>query len=410
MADEHLTATLVPVAVADTRDGAVPGCTVPFARPDIADAEIAAVLDVLESGWLTTGPRVAAFEKAFASHVGAPEAVAVSSCTAGLHLALLAAGVGSGDEVVTTPLTFCATANTVIHCGARPVFADVRRDTGTLDPTAAAAALTSRSRAIVPVHYAGYPADPLAFRSLADGRGLTLIEDAAHAVDAAAAGRRIGTIADYTCFSFYATKNLVTGEGGMVTLAEPERAAWMRVAALHGLSCDAWKRYDSDASTQYDVEMAGFKYNMTDLQAAIGLVQLTRLTEMQAQRRRLWQRYDDALGDLPLVRPRGIPAGWIHARHLYTVLVDPDRCGWSRDALQAALGACGIGTSVHFRALHLHRYYAERFSLRRGMFPEAEYLSDHTLSLPFGSFMAEHDVDRVAEALGAILQGRPPRG
>lgn len=414
MPDEPLTVTVAQAARAGAcqagRNAPADGPAVPFARPDIAGAEIAAVLDVLESGWLTTGPRVAAFERAFASHLGVPEAVAVSSCTAGLHLALLAAGVGPGDEVVTTPLTFCATANAIIHCGARPVFADVRRDTGTLDPTAAAQALTSRSRALVPVHYAGYPAEPQAFRRLADASGLTLIEDAAHAVAAVADGERVGTIADYTCFSFYATKNLVTGEGGMVALGVPERAGWMRVAALHGLSRDAWNRYGADSTTPYDIEMAGFKYNMTDLQAAIGLVQLTRLDAMQARRARLWQRYDAALDDLPLVRPAAVPEGWTHARHLYTVLVEPARCGWTRDALKAALGALGIGTSVHFRALHLYRFYAERFGLARGMFSEAEYLSDHTLSLPFGSSMAEREVDRVADTIRTLLRGKPPRG
>ncbi len=379
----------------------------PLARPDISDAEIAAVLDVLASGWLTTGPRVAAFERAFADRVGAAEAVALNSCTAGLHLSLLASGVTAGDEVVTSPLTFCATANTVVHCGARPVFADVVRDTGTLSPQAAASAITPRTRVVLPVHFAGRPADPLVFRALANAHGLRLIEDAAHAVQAGVPGHTIGTIADFTCFSFYATKNLATGEGGMVTLGSADDAAWMRTAALHGLSRDAWKRYSPGSPAQYDVVMAGFKYNMTDLQAALGLAQLARLERMQQQRERLWARYDDALADLPLVRPAPVPAGWTHARHLYAVLVEHERSGWRRDELQAALGAAGIGTSVHFRALHLHPFYTERFQLTRGMFPNAEYVSDHTLSLPLWSGMALQDVDRVADVLRRLMSRGP---
>lgn len=382
----------------------------PLARPDLTEAEFAAVLDVLESGWLTTGPRVHAFERAFAETIGAAEAVALNSCTAGLHLSFLAAGIGAGHEVVTSPLTFCATANTVIHCEARPVFADVRRDGGTLDPDAAAAAVTMRTRAIVPVHHAGRPADPFAFRQLADALGLTLIEDAAHCVDASVNGVRVGAIADYTCFSFYATKNLATGEGGMVTLASSERAAWLRVASLHGLSRDAWKRYGPGGSAQYDVVMAGFKYNMTDLQAALGLVQLQRLAAMQAQRARLWAIYDDALADLPIERPSPLPAGWTHARHIYSVLVDPALCGWQRDDLHTALAGEGVGTSVHFRALHLQPFYAGRYGLRRGMYPVAEYLSDHTLSLPLWSGMQEADAERVAATLRKLLGRGPGRG
>ncbi|WP_291990145.1 DegT/DnrJ/EryC1/StrS aminotransferase family protein [Luteitalea sp.] len=379
---------------------------VPLARPDMGEAELSAVAEVLASGWLTTGPRVKAFEAAFAQHVGAPEAVALNSCTAGLHLALLACGVAPGDEVVTPPLTFCATANAILHAGATPVFADVDRDTGTLSIAAATAALTPRTRVLLPVHHAGRPADPLAFRALADGHGLRVVEDAAHCVDASVDGQRIGTIADFTAFSFYSTKNLATGEGGMVTTASADDADWMRVAALHGLSRDAWARYAPGAPAQYDVVMAGFKYNMMDLQAALGLAQLARLAEMQAHRARLWDRYESGLRALPLGRPAPMPAGWTHARHLYTVMVEPDRCGWTRDALQAALGREGIGTSVHFRALHLHSYYAQRFSLARGMFPNAEHHSDHALSLPFWSGMPLADADRVVETIARLLSGR----
>ena len=379
---------------------------VPLARPDMGEAELAAISEVIASGWLTTGPRVKAFETAFAQRVGAAEAVALNSCTAGLHLSLLACRVGEGDEVVTPPLTFCATANTVLHAGATPVFVDVDRESGTMSVDAARAAITDRTRVLLPVHYAGRPADPLAFRALADQTGLRLIEDAAHCVHAEVDGHRVGSIADFTAFSFYSTKNLATGEGGMVTLGSAEDADWMRVAALHGLSRDAWARYAPGAPAQYDVVMAGFKYNMMDLQAALGLVQLARLDDMQAHRDRLWARYDAGFAGLPLGLPPSVPAGWSHARHLYTVIVEEARCGWTRDALQAALGREGIGTSVHFKALHLHTYYAQRFGLRRGMFPNAEFHSDHSLSLPFWSGMAPGDVDRVVETLARLLAHR----
>jgi len=380
---------------------------VPLARPDMGEAELTALAEVLASGWLTTGPRVKQFETAFATHVGAAEAVALNSCTAGLHLSLLACGVGPGDEVITTPLTFAATANTVLHAGGTPVFVDVEAPTGTLDVAAVAAAIGPRTRVLLPVHHAGRPADPLAFRGLADARGMRLIEDAAHCVDGAVDGRRVGSIADFTAFSFYSTKNLATGEGGMVTLDSSAHADWMRVAALHGLSRDAWARYAPGAPAQYDVVMAGYKYNMMDLQAALGLVQLSRLATMQAQREALWDRYDDGLADLPLGRPAPVPAGWRHARHVYGITVEPLRCGWTRDALQAALGREGIGTSVHFRALHLHTFYAERFQLRRGMFPHAEFHSDHSLSLPFWSGLPSSDADRVVDTLHRLLQRGP---
>jgi len=378
---------------------------VPLARPDMGDAELSAIAEVLNSGWLTTGPRVKAFEATFARQVGAAEAVALNSCTAGLHLSLLACKVGPGDEVITTPLTFCATANAILHAGATPVFVDVDRETATMDVAATREAVTTRTRVILPVHYAGRPADPLAFRALADDHGLRVVEGAAHCVDASVYGHRIGTIADFTAFSFYSTKNLATGEGGIVTTASGDEADWMRVAALHGLSRDAWARYAPGAPAQYDVVMAGYKYNMMDLQAALGLVQLARLDEMQAHRVRLWDRYEAGLRDLPLGRPATIPQGWSHARHLYTVLVDPERCGWTRDALQAALGREGIGTSVHFRALHLHSYYADRFSLARGMFPHAEYHTDHSLSLPLWSGLPLADVDRVVDTITRLLAG-----
>lgn len=378
---------------------------VSFAPPSIGQLEIDEVVATMRSGWLSTGPRVREFERAFAEYIGVEHAVAVNSCTAALHLALLASEVGAGDEVITTPLTFCATANVVVHTGATPVFADIDPVTWNLAPAAAAAAVTPRSRAVIPVHYAGRPVDVAGMRAVAARSSLTLIEDAAHAVEAVAAGRKVGTTADFSCFSFYATKNLTTGEGGMLTTSSRDAAAFARVAALHGMSRDAWARYELNGSPHYDVVMPGYKYNMMDLQAAIGLHQLARLGAHLERREAIWQLYDEALAGLPLTRPAPVAVGDRHARHLYTVLVEPES-GWTRDALAAAMAQEGISTSVHFRALHLHPYYAQRFGLVRGMFPNAELVSDRVLSLPLSGGMRLAAAGRVVEVLRRLMLGR----
>jgi dTDP-4-amino-4,6-dideoxygalactose transaminase len=373
--------------------------TVPFAPPSIEPAEIEAVVATLKSGWLTTGPRVAAFEKAFADYTGARHAVALNSGTAALHLSLLAAGIGEGHEVLTTPLTFCATANAIIHTGATPRFVDVDPVTFNVDPALVERAVTARTRGLLPVHFAGRPAALPELQTIARFRGLALIEDAAHCVEGVSSGRRIGSIGDFTCFSFYATKNLTTGEGGMVTTDDVKAAAFIRAASLHGLSRAAWSRYAPGASGEYDVLLAGFKYNMMDIQAALGLRQLARLDTMRARRARIWAAYDRAFASLPLTTPAAVAPGDIHARHLYTVLVDPDRAGISRDELAMRLHTRGISTSRHFKALHLHSYYQRRFDLARGQFPVAERISDTTLSLPLSAGMTAKSVDRVIEAV-----------
>ncbi len=375
-----------------------------FAPPAIGRDEVAEVVATLESGWLSTGPRVQQFERAFAEYTGAAHAVAVNSGTAALHLSLLAAGVGSGDEVVTTPLTFCATANVVVHVGATPRFADIDPATWNLSPAAAAEAITPRTRALIPVHYAGRPVDSAAFRQLAERHGAALVEDAAHCIEGRSAGARIGVTGDLTCFSFYATKNLTTGEGGMLTTAREDWAAFARVASLHGMSRAGWARA-VERSPHYDVIMPGYKYNMMDLQAAIGLHQLAGIEERLRRREAIWRAYDERLADLPLTRPAPVTQGDRHARHLYTVLVDP-ASGWTRDALASALDREGISTGVHFRALHLHPYYAERFHLRPGMFPVAEMVSERTLSLPLSSAMSDDQVERVVSVLRTLYRAR----
>ena len=377
---------------------------VPFAPPDLGTAEIAEVVATLESGWLSTGPRVRAFEAAFAAYTGAPFAIAVNSCTAALHLSLLATGVGPGDEVITTPLTFCATANVIVHTGATPVFADVDPVTMNLDPAAVAAAITPRTKAIIPVHFAGRPVDVASFEQLARSRHLTVIEDAAHCVEGVAAdGRKVGATADFTCFSFYATKNLTTGEGGMVTTHDARAAETIRMASLHGMDRSAWNRYAPGGTPHYDVMMPGFKYNMMDLQAAIGLHQLAGIAARLGRRAAICARYDEGLAGLPLRLPAPAETGSVHARHLYPVLVDQAADG-ARDELHARLRDRGISTSVHFRALHLHPFYQERFGLRRGMYPRAEAISDTTLSLPLSPALPVSDVDRVIEAMHDCLR------
>lgn len=376
---------------------------VAFSQPDLDELEIENVVAAMRSGWLTTGPRVAEFEAAFADYAEARHAVAVNSCTAALHLALLACEVTAGREVITTPLTFCATVNAIMHAGGRPVFADVQRQTMNLDPDAAASVVSPSTAAIVPVHFGGRPADAEQFSVLAHRQGAVVIEDAAHCVEGRVGGRKVGSIGDVTCFSFYATKNLTTGEGGMATTESSTLAQRMRTAANHGLDRSSWSRHAPHRDADYDVVCAGFKYNMTDLQAAMGLAQLQRLSVFAAKRQHVWERYDDELSDLALERPARIQDDSVRAYHLYTVLVDPSQCGMTRDALRAALSERGVQTSIHFRALHLHPFYAQRFGLRRGMFPNAEYISDRTLSLPLSSGLSDEDVSHVIATLRNIL-------
>jgi dTDP-4-amino-4,6-dideoxygalactose transaminase len=377
--------------------------SVPFSPPDIGPEEIAEVIATLESGWLSTGPRVRQFEAAFAAYTQAPHALALNSCTAGLHLALLASGIGPGDEVITTPLTFCATANVIVHVGATPVFADVDPRTGNLDPAAAAAAITGRTRAIIPVHYGGRPADVEAFNALARRHGLITIEDAAHCVEGVAGWRKIGSTGDFTCFSFYATKNLTTGEGGMVTTCSAAAAERMRIASLHGMTRAAWSRYQADGPVSYDVVLPGFKYNMTDIQAALGLHQLAALGRHHARRQAIAQRYDEALHGLPIDRFAPTSGDSVHAHHLYTVLIDGS-AGRSRDDVARALAAAGIATSVHFPVVHLHSYYRDRFGFRAGQFPHAERIAATVLSLPMSPAHTDGQLASVIHAVRAAFE------
>jgi len=376
-----------------------------FGSPLIEEEEIEEVVATLRSGWIGTGPRVARFEGLFKQYIGARWAVAVSSCTAALHLAMLVSEVGPGDEVITTPMTFCATANAIVHSGARPVFVDVEPDTGNIDPSLIATAITSRTRAILPVHYAGRPCRMDEIQELARQHGLLLIEDAAHAVEAAYHGRKIGTIGDLTCFSFYATKNVTTAEGGMVTTADSELAAKIKMYALHGLSMDAWRRFSDEGYRHYEARVAGFKYNMTDLQAALGIHQLARIERNAARRQAIWARYDEAFEALPVVRPAPVEPGTMHGRHLYTILLKTEAIGKSRDQVLNELIRRNVGTGVHYTPVHLHPYYRQTVGHKPGDFPNAEWIGDRTLSLPFSGKLSDQDVDDVIAAVSEVCVG-----
>jgi dTDP-4-amino-4,6-dideoxygalactose transaminase len=372
---------------------------IPFARPDIGEAEIAEVVDTLRSGWLTTGPKTRRFEEEFAASVGVPYALGTSSCTGAMHIGLAALGLAPGDEVILPTMTFAASAHVIIHCGARPVFVDIDPETLTLDVAAAEAAITPRTRGIVAVHYAGRPCDLPALRRLCDARGLFLVEDCAHAVGASLDGKACGAWGDVAGFSFYANKNLTTGEGGMLTTRDPETLGRARTLRLQGMTRDVFRRGEGTMpSWRYEIVAAGYKYPMSDIMAAIGLHQLARLPAMQAARATLAARYDAALAGLPgLTTPGLAQPGGVHGWHLYVVRVP------RRDEIFAGLSARGIEPSVHFVPLHMHPYFQETWGTRQGQFPVAEAAFAQVLSLPLFPALSHDDQDRVTDALRELL-------
>ena len=375
----------------------------PFAPPDIGQDEIDAVAEVLRSGWLTGGPKVRAFEEAFRSLTGASHAVALSSCTAGLHLALLAAGIGPGDEVVTTPLTFAATVNVILHVGAKLVLADICEDDCNIDPADVARRITPRTKAIIPVHYGGQPARMDELLALGREHGLRIIEDAAHAVGASYKGRPIGALSDAAVFSFYPTKNITTGQGGMLTTDDEELAERVRLLSLHGLSKNAWDRYSEQGSWAYQVLAPGFNYVMTDIAAAIGLRQLERLEAFQARRAYLAAEYDRLLADLPeVIRPR-VRDGVVHSWHLYAIRIDTERLDTTRERFIEELRERGIGTSVHYIPIHFHPYFRETLGLKEGDYPVTERVFAGLVSLPLYPRMQDADVVRVSNAVREIV-------
>lgn len=375
-----------------------------FGAPLIEEPEVAEVLATLKSGWLGTGPKVAAFERQFAAYQGVPEAAALNSCTAALHLSLLAAGLGPGDEVVTTPMTFCATVNTILHAGATPVLADVDPRTQNIDPEKVAEAVTPRTKAILPVHFAGRACamDPL--MAVAEENGLQVIEDCAHAIETTYKGRKAGTFGDFGCFSFYATKNVATGEGGMAIAKDPQKLARLRILGLHGMSRDAWKRFSASGYKHYQVVEYGFKYNMMDLQAALGLHQLARVEQNWSKREALWKAYDRGLKGSGLGLPAPPEPDTRHAYHLYTVMVDADEVGVARDEVLDRMAKANIGVGVHYQSVPEHPVYRERLGWDPESWPEAARLGRQTVSLPLSPKMTEEDVLDVVAALDGILR------
>jgi dTDP-4-amino-4,6-dideoxygalactose transaminase len=373
-----------------------------FGGPAIGQNEIDEVLDTIKSGWLGTGPKTMQFECDFADYLGVKHCVAVSSCTAALHLSMLAAGLKRGDEVIVPAMTFCATANAVVHAGATPVFADISLPGMTIDPEDVRRKITPRTRAIVPVHFHGMPADMDALRSIADKHHLTLIDDAAHAIETRYKGRTMGNLADLTCFSFYITKNMTTVEGGMIATKNEAWADVIKVLALHGMSKDAWSRFSDAGYKHYQVVSAGFKYNMTDLQASFGIHQLRRLENNLLRRERIWAAYNDAFKGLPIQLPSEPSSDNRHARHLYAIRVTGNT-PLDRDALMAGLHRRNIGTGVHYTALHLHKYYRETFGYKEGDFPNTEAVGATTLSLPLSAKLTDDDVEDVIEAVKGCL-------
>ncbi len=393
---------------------------IPFHLPSVDAADEAAVLEVLRSGWLTSAGRAAELERRCAELSGVAHGVATNSCTAALHLALVALGVGPGadagaggcagggadadaaDEVVLSPITFASAANVVLHCGATPVFCDVQPDTLNMDPDALAAALTERTRAVIAVHFAGHPAEMDRIRAVCDPLDVPVIEDAAHAIGARHKGRPVGSLGRVAAYSFYATKNITSGEGGMLVTDDAALAERAKLLSLHGMTRDAWKRYSDAGYRHWDIVAPGFKYNLSDMQAALALSQLDKLAAFNAERRRLVELYDRLLADVSNLEPLLRRADVESAYHLYVVRV---RAGapLDRDGLMAALTAAGIGVGVHFRPVHLHPYYREALGFRPGMCPVAEATGERVLSLPLFPGMRDADVERVAEACRTAL-------
>ena len=377
-----------------------------FGSPALEEAEIAEVVATLRSGWLGTGPKVHRFEEDFQRYQQAGHAVAVSSCTAALHLSLLASGLAPGDEVITTPLTFCATVNAIIHAGAKPVLADVDPTTMNIDPDRVQEKITPRTRALVPVHFAGRPCRMDRLMEIAGRARLQVIEDCAHAIETRYQGRPAGSFGAFGCFSFYVTKNVVTGEGGMVLAKREADAARIKTLALHGMSQDAWKRFSDDGYKHYAVVEAGFKYNMMDLQAAIGIHQLRRVEENLLRRQQIWRRYDQAFAALPVVRPAPPEPDTRHALHLYTLLIDEQRTGVTRDAFLEAMTRQHIGVGVHYLSIPEHPYYRETFGWKPEDTPHATRIGRQTVSLPLSARLSDEDVNDVIAAVHRCLAPR----
>jgi len=375
----------------------------PFSPPFIGEEEIAEVVDTLRTDWITTGPKTKQFESDFAQFVGAPDALAVSSATDAMQVALAALGTGPGDEIITTTMTFCSTVHVIEHLGARPVLVDVEPDTLCIDPKAVERAVTSRTKGVLPVHIYGHPCDLDPLLDLAGARKLFVLEDAAHSLPARYKGRMVGTIGTATAFSFYATKNMTTGEGGMLT-GDPDLIARARMWSLHGMSRDAYKRYSSEGSWFYEVVLPGFKCNMTDIQASLGLQQLKKLPRFQDRRRQVVQRYQSELGGLPELETPTERADVESAWHIYPLRLNLEALRIGRSQFIEELRTRNIGASVHFIPVHVHPYYREKYGYSIHDFPVAAANYERLVSLPLHPRLSDDDVDDVIEAVRDIVE------
>jgi dTDP-4-amino-4,6-dideoxygalactose transaminase len=371
-----------------------------YGAPLIEEAEIAEVADCMRSGWIGTGPKVHRFENDFREYQGTRHAVALNSCTAALHLAMFACGIGPGDEVITTPMTFCATVNAIIHCGATPVLADCDPVTMNISPEEIEKKITARTRAILPVHFAGRCCDMDAIMALSRSYDLLVIEDCAHAIETVYRGRKAGSFGDIGCFSFYVTKNVVTGEGGMIVTDDDRIAGRIKTLGLHGMSKDAWSRFSDQGYKHYQVIHAGYKYNMTDMQASMGIHQLARVERSWERRAAIWARYNEAFADLPCGLPADPEPQTRHAFHLYTAQIED---AGKRDWVLSALSAENIGVGVHYVPVHLHPYYRKTFGWLEGDFPSAERIGAGTVTLPLSAALSDEDVADVIAAFRSVL-------
>lgn len=374
-----------------------------YGKPRIEQEEIDEVVQCMRSGWIGTGPKVRQFEVDFAAYKNIKHSIALNSCTAALHLSMFAAGIGPGDEVITTPMTFCSTVNSIIHCGATPILADCQKDTMNIDPNEIEKKITPRTKAILPVHFAGRCCDMDAIMQLAQKYDLLVIEDCAHAIETEYNGQSAGTFGDIGCFSFYVTKNIVTGEGGMVITKDDRYAGRIKILGLHGMSKDAWMRFSDQGYKHYQVVHAGYKYNMMDIQAAMGIHQLKRIDSYWKSRQQIWSRYNQAFADLPCYTPVEAQDKTKHAYHLYTVLIDIDKTNVTRDWVLKALTAENIGVGVHYLPVHYHPYYYKRFGWKKGDFPNAEWIGDRTISLPLSAALDETDIEDVIAAFRKVM-------
>lgn len=376
----------------------------PFSTPTLDDAEINEVVDSLRSGWITTGPKVKRFEEAFASYVASPFAVPLSSATAGLHLTLLALGIGEGDEIITTPMTFASTVSIPILCGAKPILVDIEEGTLNINAAKIREKISPRTKAVIPVHFAGQACDMDPIFSLAKEYSLTVIEDAAHAAGTEYKGKKVGSLDSVSIFSFHPNKNITTGEGGMVCTGDEHLAEELSLLKFHGMSREAWKRFAASGTPNYDIVMPGFKYNMMDIQAAIGIHQLPKLDSFIDRRTEIAHFYNRELADIAeLSLPALAPYQQRHAWHLYTPLVRIELLSITRDQFMADLKNRNIGSGLHYKAVHQHSWYRENLPQPEGSLPNADYASDRILSLPLFPSMTEDDARDVVEAIKDIL-------